>query len=50
MKRFEQRAAPLAWDYLSLRPKELVVEAYHGSVDSPNECLLNADAVVCVEL
>lgn len=50
LKRFEQRAAPLAWDYLSRREKPLIIDAYYGSVDSPHECLLNSDVVVAVEL
>lgn len=50
LKRFEQRATPLPWDYLARRKKLLTIDVYHGSVDSPHECLLNTDVVVCVEL
>ncbi|XP_055311458.1 small RNA 2'-O-methyltransferase [Sitodiplosis mosellana] len=50
LKRFEQRAAPLTWEYLSRRKLPLITDVYHGSVDSPHECLLDSDVVICVEL
>lgn len=50
MEQCKAKAAPLAADYLSRRKQPLRIEGYHGSVDSPHECLRNTDAVICVEL
>ncbi|XP_031639577.1 small RNA 2'-O-methyltransferase [Contarinia nasturtii] len=50
LKRFEDRASPLAWDYLSRRKYPLVIDVYRGSVDSPHESLHSTDVVVCIEI
>lgn len=50
MKRFQEKAAPLTWEYLDARKTPLKIVGYKGSVDSPHECLTDTDAVVCVEL
>lgn len=50
MERFQAKAAPLNSDYLCRRSTPLRIEGYHGSVDTPHDCLHNTDAVVCVEL
>lgn len=50
LRRFQDRAAPIAWDYLTRRKIPLTVDVYHGSIDSPHECLESTDVVVCVEV
>lgn len=50
MKRFKPKLAPLMSDYLNRRKTPLRIEGFVGSVDSPHECIQNADAVICVEL
>lgn len=44
------KAEPLISDYLRERQKKLLVDVYCGSIDTENECLLNTDVVIGIEM
>lgn len=44
------RADPLICDYLRPREIPLKIDIYSGSIDTGDDCLLNADVVIGVEM
>lgn len=44
------KAEPLICDYLRPRENQLQVDVYCGSIDGQNDCLLNTDVVVGIEM
>lgn len=44
------KAEPLICDYLRQRENKLQVDVYCGSIDTQNDCLLNTDVVIGIEM
>ncbi|KAG4078848.1 hypothetical protein HA402_007398 [Bradysia odoriphaga] len=44
------KARPLICDYLRQRETQLQVDVYCGSIDTQNDCLLNTDVVIGIEI
>lgn len=50
LRRNENRLQPFLSDYLIRRPVPLKVQAFKGSIDRPNTCLFDTDAVIGIEV
>lgn len=47
---YHRKVAPLLTDYLNTREDSLWAQVFQGSIDGPNEVLLETDAVIGIEI
>lgn len=50
LEQYAPRAKPLLCDYVKHRETPLKIEILKGSISTPDICLKNTDAVVCIEI